>query len=168
MGMDKLSSSITTGSLILAGVLVMVNMPPQVGIVILIFAVVFGLLTIPNWGPLRKYWESKPSIIFMIEYLGHSIRKPVQEGEALGIMVEVGFTVTPTTLIESVVLHLKDKSLQSDWNPRSIGGSPEKWMVHFNVPDWVKPGAYPVKLVALAKGRKTESSSFPITLPEQK
>ena len=164
--MDKLSSIITVGSLILAGVLVMVNMPPQVGIVILIFAVVFGLLAIPNWGPLRKYWESKPSRIFTIEYLGHSIHTPVQEGEALGIMVEVGFTVTPTTRIESVVLHLQGEPLPSDWKPRSIGGAPEKRMVHFKVPDWVKPGAYSVKLVALASGKKTESSSFPITLPK--
>ena len=146
----------------------MIDVPPQVGIGVLIFAVVFGLLTIPNWGLLRKYWESKPSRIFIVEYLGHSIREPVQEGEALGIMVEVGFTVTPTTRIESVVLRLLGESLQSDWNPRSIGGAPEKWMVHFNVPDWVKPSAYAVKLVALASGRKSESQLFPITLPKYK
>jgi len=107
--------------------------------------------------------QSIVSHVFIIEPLDHWFIDITPR-----LAVQVGFTVSPTMRLESVRLDLMDKSIPSDWSPRSIGGAPEKHFVHFDFPDWVNTGEHTVKLVAFAEGIKSESKAFTITFSQER
>ena len=155
----------------------MVNLPPQVGIGILIFAGVWTLLTIPKWGLLRTYWESKPtkSVCVTNWEQQHEFGSSGEHGfpnaigeESLVLKIKVGLFATPSATIKSVQLELKGKRLlPSNWQSCKAGNLWATPDVYFAVPKWVREAQRKVKLVAHAEGRDWYSDNIIIDFPKQ-
>ena len=178
MRMDKLSAWIVFGSLTLAGVSVMFSLPPQVGFVIIAIAIIWVLLALPSWGPLRRRWDRKPARNLIVEDWGdHQFGSPEKngfpkaiEGESLMLGIMVGFRAGPKICVKSVQLKIerKRKRLLSNWKPLEIQvASDLGCSVYFGIPKWVKSGKHNVKLVAFADGKDWFSGDFPVESPKQ-
>ncbi|MBC8512121.1 MAG: hypothetical protein H8D32_03980 [Dehalococcoidia bacterium] len=174
--MGKLSAGIVLATLILTGVLVKFTAPPEVGIVIIAVAVIWGLLALPSWGPLRRRWDSKPARTLSVENWGdYQFGSPEKngfakaiEGESLMLRIEVGFRAIPNMCVKSVQLEIGRKRLLSNWEPCEIHvGGGYGCSVYFGIPKWVKAGKHNVKLVAFADGKDWFSGDFTVEFPKQ-
>ena len=176
--MGKLSAVTVLASFILTGVLVMFGAPTEVGIGIIAVAVIWGLLALPLWGPLRRRWDRKPARNLIVEDWGeHQFGSPEKngfptaiEGESLMLQIMVGFRAGPKICVKSVQLKIerKRKRLLSNWKPLEIQVANEIGLsVHFGIPKWVKSGKHNVKLVAVADGKDWFSGDFPVEFPKQ-
>ena len=151
-------------------------LPRQVGIVLIIFACVWALLTLPKWGPLRKRWESKAESgrFFRIGSSGDiAFGKPGENGfaegtrgESLILRLHVEFWAMPPMLVESVELGIMGRRILSNWEPTAVGTFRGQY-IYFGVPNWVNPGQHKVRLVAFAGGKEWHSDKLSITFPQQ-
>ncbi len=176
--MDRLSASIVSGSLALAGGSVMFNLPPEVGLGIITVAIIWTLLALPSWGLLRRRWDRKPARNLIIENWGeHQFGSPEKndfpkaiEDESLMLRMMVGFRAGPKICVKSVQLKVerKRKRLLSNWKPLEIQVANDiGFSVYFGIPKWVKSGKHNVKLVAFADGKDWFSGDFPVEFPKQ-
>ena len=176
--MGKLSAGTVLASLILTGVLVIFRATTEVGIGIIAGALIWGLLTLPSWGPLRRRWDSKPDRTLSVENWGdHQFGSPEEngfakaiEGESLMLRIQVGFSAKPTMCVKSVKLKIerKRKPLLSNWESLEIPvGFRNSYSVDFGIPKWVKAGKHNVKLVAFADGKDWFSGDFTVEFPKQ-
>jgi hypothetical protein len=94
--MSRFSAGIISGSLILAGVSIMISLPYQVGIGILAISLIWTLLALPRWGPLRKKWDISPTKILSIEVKDYGF----------GLSGKNGFPQAINE--ESLILNVKD------------------------------------------------------------
>lgn len=153
----------------------MFRLPYQIGIGILAIGLIWTLLTQPQWGLLRKRWDSSPIKILSVEVLGHKFGlagkngfpPAVKEG-FLMLRVHVGFQAMPDMSVESIYLEYKGNRLLSTWEPDCINvGITYSSYIYFGVPKSVKAGKYKVRLVAFADGKNWFSKIFTIEFPEQ-
>ncbi len=155
----------------------MVDAPPQVGIGILIFTGFWILLTIPKWGFLRRYWESKPTKYVCVtnwkqQYEFGSLNEygftNATKEEPLVLKIKTGLFAAPSATIESIQLELKGKRLPpSNWQAYEAGNLWATPDVYFIIPKSIRKGQNKVKLVAYAEGKEWYSDNIIIDFPKQ-
>lgn len=161
-------------ALIGVGVSLMGWAHPMAGIALSITGIVWLLLAVPKWGPLRKYWESKAKSgrFFSIQSSNdiafgkpgeHGFAKSAK-GESLILRLPVELRAIPHMLVESVELDVMGKRIPSNWEPAKVGTA---WVqyIYFGIPNWVNPGRHKVRLVAFAGGKEWSSDEFSIPFP---
>lgn len=133
---------LSTG-LVVSGACLMIPSIWQVGLGLIIIGSILLILFICPMSPVRRKWWS------ISDKMGVVYKKVSQYDIKVheeSFIIFIDLRPTSDIQIDSIILRVGHKSIQSDWKPKSINDMGVH-ILNFKRPDWVTSGCYKARVI---------------------
>lgn len=135
----------------------MITISQQLGIGLIIVAIILGFLFLNPKSPVKKHWWSV-SDKFTIANMQYGGRNARGNGKYISVYAEL----RPRSIVQvdRIDIEIKRKKITSfDWTAKNITVH-ESMFVNFETPNWLGVGEYGAKLIAFTPEGKSKSGKF--------